>query len=289
MASSVALNFGAGVLFIVSAWYLPVTLVQGLLESVFLTLCAILAIFRKHCSFDLPIAVLLCYGGCLLLIQPEGIFNNCTSDMNCTGGCDFNATQITTNSTAKSCHSLQGIETLYGILAAVSLSLFLWIHCQFNLELLIKWTPVISIVFWIGLGSIAVYIPLLGILRQPILIPTGRDVGLLILFGIAFTVNIFTIAYASTQIPLSHVAIVLPSGLIFLYISQKTILKDIHPGPDNWLAILGLILTLCGTLLSPVCDIIRQKKASTKQGTNVEEQKHPMEKEELVTIDKTET
>ena len=67
---------------------------------------------------------------------------------------------------------------------------------------------------------------------------------------------------------MSHVAVVLPSGLVFLFIFQKTILKDIEPGPDNWIAIVDLLLTLAGTFLSPTCDILREKmtrKNSEKQ------------------------
>ena len=277
MTSSVILNFGAGVLFVVSSWYLPAALVQGLLESCIITLSGILAIFRKKCTIDLPFAILFCYIGCLLMIQPFGIFGSDTvaMDNHDTRNSSFNSTCPLSNSSQGSCESSQSLETLYGFLSVIGLAVCFWIHAQFNVEYLIQWTSITSILFWFGIGCAVLSLPILGFLRQPIVAPSVGQMGLELLFGIAFTGNVFFIMYAVTLIPLSHVAILFPSGLIFLYIFQKTLLKNIQPGPDNWIAILGLILILAGTLLTPTCDIIREKNRLKNKDCNQKENNDP--------------
>ena len=272
MTVSVVLTFGAGLLMIIAAWYLPAALVQGLLESCIMTLSAIYAIFRKKCTVDLPFAIILCYVGCLLMIQPPGMFDNdvYNIDGNCTNGNSFNTTLTTLNYTKESCDSSYGMETLYGVLSVIGVGVCLWGHAQFNVERLSQWISILAMMFWLGIGCLILSAPVLGILRQPFVTPSGGQVGLELLFGLAFTANIFFIMYAVTLLPMSHVAVVLPSGLVFLYIFQKTLLKNIQPGPDNWIAILGLILTLLGAILSPTCDIIREKYRRKSDDQEVE-------------------
>ena len=284
MTMSVLFTFGAGVLFVVSAWYLPAALVQGLLESCVMTLSAILAIFRKKCTVDLPFAIVSCYVGCLLMIQPPGMFNNdiYNIEVNCINVSGFNTTLTALNYTKGSCDSSHGMETLYGVLSVVGVAVCLWAHAQFNVEKLSQWISILAIMFWVGIGCLILSAPVLGILRQPFVTPSGGQVGLELLFGLAFTANIFFIMYAVTLLPMSHVAVVLPSGLVFLYIFQKTLLKNIQPGPDNWIAILGLILTLLGAILSPTCDIIREnaKKSSDQEKEKLIPQDHVVNKKE---------
>ena len=273
MTSSVILNFAAGVLFIVSSWYLPAALVQGLFESCVITLSGVLSIFRKKCTVDLPFAILFCNIGCLFMIQPFGIFDNIAAvmnDKNATNG-SSNFTYQCSNYSQDSCEISNSLETLYGFLSVIGLAICLWIHSQFNVEYLTQWISITSILFWIGIGCAVLSLPVLGFLRQTITTPYLSHIGLELLFGIAFTGNAYSIMYAVTLIPLSHVAVVLPSGLVFLYIFQKTLLKKIHPGPDNWFAILGLIAIILGSLLSPTYDIIREKN-KIKNNSNIEKE-----------------
>ena len=287
MTISVVLTFGAGVLMVIAAWYLPAALVQGLLESCFMTLSAIYAIFHKKCTVDLPFAIVLCYVGCILMIQPPGMFNNNAYkiDHNCTNGSSFNITLIALNNTIESCDSSHGMETLYGVLSVVGVAVCLWGHAQFNVEKLSQWISILAIMFWVGIGCLILSAPVLGILQQPFVTPSGSQVGLELLFGLAFTANIFFIMYAVTLLPMSHVAVVLPSGLVFLYIFQKTLLKNIQPGPDNWIAIFGLILTLLGAILSPTCDIIREKcrrKSNDQEIEVVVKEKHKVDEKTIL-------
>ena len=217
MTLSVVLNFVGGILFVVSAWYLPAALVQGFMDSCTITFSSILAKFRKKCTTDLPFAILLCYTGCLLLLQPFGIFDTdagTTKDKrNCSSSLTFQFSRC-----QDYWESSNGFDTLYGFLSVICLAVCLWIHSQFNVEYLNQWVSVITMLFWIGIGCAALSLPVLGFVRQPLVLPSPGQIMLALLLGAAFTCNSFSIMYAVTLIPLSHVAVVLPSGLVFLYI-----------------------------------------------------------------------
>ena len=262
MISSTVLNFAAGVLFIISSWYLPAALVHGFLETTLITLSGIFAIFRKKCTIDLRFAILFGCIGCLFMIQPFGMFNSDSTAMDEKDAVNYssNFTCPVSNYSQGSCKSPISMDNLYGFFSAVCMGVCFWIHAQFNVEYLNQWISITSIWFWFGIGCAVLSVPVLGFLRQPILVPSPGQMGLELLFGIGTSGSSFFIMYAVTAIPLSHASVVLPSGLVFLYIFQKTLLKSIHPGPDNWIAILGLITILLGTLLSPTCVIIREKR-----------------------------
>lgn len=267
MILSVVFNLGAGVLFIVSAWFLPVTVVHATFETVVIILAGTVTMFRKKCSFYLPIAIVLCIAGCVLLSQPEFIFHNDNfmpynirnlSMKNCSiinSLCtDGNCTYLCPEYTQK-----DSMDVVYGFICCIGLGCCLWGYSQFNINYLVQYTTVTGIVFWIGVGCFVINLPVTFIVENPIPLVGAFDIGMVILLAASFTVNNYVMSYSVTVLPLSHVALVLPTALIYLFIFQKTFLKDIQPGPGNWLEVLGLAMVLVGAFMTPVCDIVKDK------------------------------
>ena len=130
-------------------------------------------------------------------------------------------------------------QPLYGYICVTGIAICFWIHLQFNVEYLLQITTMSTILFWTGIGGITLSIAIMFITENPILITVTFDVIMIILLAFATALNIIFINYSVMLIPFSRVALVLPTSLIYLYVFQKTFLKEIQPGADNWMEILG--------------------------------------------------
>lgn len=152
---------------------------------------------------------------------------------------------------------------LYGYLCVTGLALCLCTHWQFNAAHLLQVTTVSPALFWIGLGCFVISIIIMFATENPTAVTKPLDITMVIVFACSSSLNMFLLNYSITLIPFSRVVLVLPTAMIMLYGCQKTFLKEIQPGAGNWLEILGMVLIIVGSLITPICEILRERKSKS--------------------------
>lgn len=250
--------------------------VDGILENSVLLMASIVAIFTKQCNLILPIAVTGCIVGNVLLFQPAFMFGNSNPEVNYNPnttnttiisnllsqyrneGDDINAqnkdifynkTSDTSSTTPLLSYEIQGF--IFTVISGIGLG----INEQFCTPILFrKNIPFVVIFFWSSLGCLplSTAIFLIYLYFEPhgmFFSVTSTDIALEFLLITCRIASTFLLMRAVTYITPYDVAIVLPLAIVILFVVQKTILKDIQPGPSNWLEIFGLVIILISSLV----------------------------------------
>lgn len=289
-----AVSFASGIFSIISSWYLPAAVVDGILENVIIILASIATIFIGHCNLVIPIAMFTSVAGNLLLFQPPFIFHYYDQTIpNGTRQTSYDSTELInislcnetimqngTNFSNQITHRFnseqQQHNSLLGFIYSVILGVLLWIIEQIIVPYIIKKRSLdVDIVFfWITVGCILPSTVAMYFDKQLIVPKNVHDIGLVIFLSLGLTAGTYLMMHSVVLITPIHTALILPLAVVMLFIAQKTILKEIQPGPSNWMEKVGLVMIVIASVLSPVFDLLQYRKSKRAQEDTPTEKTH---------------
>ena len=261
----------SGQFLIVALWYLPAAVTEAMTEIVIICLAAVYTLFTGQCEISLVLAVLTCICGTFCMFQPDFIFHNVnpypsnrSNDVRDVATLSHNISSANFSgvsplmSDSEKMSGLRSHQQAVGILAIIGTGVSFWIVEQMAVPFLVKNKNITVnvIFFWISLGSAILSVPLMFLATELVVLPNGFDVAMLLVVISSQILTCYCMMVAVSFITPIYVSVVLPFSVVFLFIIQKTLLRDIAPGPGNWLEKFGLSLLLFGTLILPVYELI---------------------------------
>ena len=270
---------------------IPMATADSLMKTNFLAsgLVIFTLINKEKLRWDKLLSVLVCITGIFLVLQPSFIFgsenglgntsrvdnvtcstcisesilhrNNYSNQTNFKNKTDFNMKSINMKDYTTQKEEPLNLIILGHIIACVSgltyafyVATVQYYEDFFTVENLFK-----CLIYDYAVGTVLSLVPML--IYENSVFPTDLR-SILLLAGhvctYVFAMPLFL--YASVLISGNLTTIITTSNLIFVFIAQYTILKNIHPGHKNWIEILGVICVLFGTIFSSLVEIFKGYK-----------------------------
>ena len=219
------------------------------------------AIFwEENITFRRVGLALMCAVGVILVIQPEFIFHHQTHKPNVTHVTATNSgcTGLDTNKTMECDHhgnkpgNLVVIGYILPFAAGTSISISL---------LVLKRRPflrenVFEVLFWTFVcGMIFSLLPML-IVEDPVLPRNWIEFGFVAGHCLTYVLTIPATMYATRYVSGNTMNIVMSTTVVFMLVSQYTVLSSIHPGNRNWIEVLGVVLVLMGASLGSMWELL---------------------------------
>ena len=118
----------------------------------------------------------------------------------------------------------------------------------------------VYVIFWSFTFNSIVSIILMLLLEQPTLPSNWFDTVMLIIHSLT-SAGIWPLyIYAPKFISGNTFSLIVSTEVVFMLLSQYTVLSSVLPGHRNWIEVLGVILVLLGSSLSSVIEIIKTKR-----------------------------
>ena len=114
-----------------------------------------------------------------------------------------------------------------------------------------------DVIFWSFLFNTVVSVVLMAVLENPVVPWNWFDMTMLAGQAVASAGAWFLFIYAPTFISGNTFTLILSTEVIFMLISQYTVLSSILPGHRNWIEVVGVVFVLLGSSLSSVFEMIR--------------------------------
>ena len=254
-------------------------------------ICALWCQLGSNFSVEI-FAILLCNAGSICILQPYPFFdtysdNEMTNNLANTNTSAYDNTylhngsyhMVNANTTAfdsgiiNSTDSLEAISVkpvgqhyyigiLLASLSGIVCSLQLIIQKKHLLD-----TDAMALYFWSSvIGTVATC--LISVSSEtPELPESWTEVLLLLGHGLAnvLTISIF---YAPYYTNVTVITTTLSMVTVFMYIYQETVLRSILPGPGNWIEILGIGLTMAGSMTMSLYTACASLDCSEKKKLN---------------------
>ena len=130
---------------------------------------------------------------------------------------------------------------------------------------------VFTFAFWNALVGTIVSAILMGTIEEPVIL-SGIVCNLLLIAHAIGTAQISVVVpWCLQYLTTSTVAMVESLHLVVLLVLQYTVLRDVRPGHENWVEVLGAVICFTGLVLGPTWHICKQRKV--KDGVTSESDK----------------
>ena len=151
---------------------------------------------------------------------------------------------------------------VFAVIAGITLSLSVLIN---------KRNPYINdsfaqVLFWVLLFNTLTSLLLMALLENPMLPSNWFDVTMIIVQALSSAVMWPLYMYIPKYISGSTFTLIISTEVIFMLISQYTVLSSILPGHRNWIEVVGVICVLLGSSMSSVLEIFGAKTVGEPQG-----------------------
>ena len=136
----------------------------------------------------------------------------------------------------------------------------------FSLDvLLVKRNPyfndnILDVVFWIFVSNTCFSVIIMFILETPVLPSNWFDTAMVTFHCLSYAAIWPLYIYAPKYISGSTVTAIISTEVLFMLISQYTVLSSILPGHKNWMEIVGVILVMLGSSLSSLVEVFKNKQ-----------------------------
>ena len=259
------LSFGTSICIFIAVTFIPLSSERAIeMTSTMISGIILFAIFWKEVvSFKNILFAFLCICGVLLVIQPSFIFktNDDIEESKYTTE-ESNHTSRETNSTSRSeqfedtTHNGRVkfiIASILSVLAGIgfSASILLLKKCPYLSENLTK------VLFWSFIfGTFLSAVPM-AIFETPTLSLKWQEI--LLVFGhcSSFIIGWINALCAVQCISGNVINIVTSTSVVFMLISQYTVLSSVMPGHQNWMEIVGVVLILIGSIMGSVMEVCK--------------------------------
>ena len=241
----------------------PVASVQCVLQTVNIISGIILfcIILDEKVTRFLILSALMCIGGVLLVLQPTFIFGNNASFVSSNETRDVanhTGTDHTYSFLSNLIHSHVLLEILEYILpAATGLTLTLDV-------ILLRKRPCLNdhmfeVLSWCFLPNPIMSAILMALLETPAWPNNWLDGFCVTLHSCSFVFLLPLYMLALKYISSNTIAIVSSSTVVFMLVSQYTVLSSILPGHRNWIEIVGVVLVMLRSAFTSILEIYLNK------------------------------
>ena len=117
---------------------------------------------------------------------------------------------------------------------------------------------VIEVLFWVFLIGTVLSLVAMAIFEHPVLPGSWYSFFLVSIHCLAFVAGWPLRLYAVERISGNTVNIICSTSVVFMLISQYTVLSSIHPGHRNWIEVVGVVLVLVGSTLGSLVEMCKK-------------------------------
>ena len=243
--------------------YLPLGLCDGMINSFVIAGNAVLSIcIKADRKLILYFASVFSIIGTVLMIQPDFIFSGADLPppplVNWTSPCiqsHSNFTHTVYNETMR--QSAEAKDVRIGYILAVSTS-GVYIAYFHLITKLVQDIHHLSYAFWSALIATVLSILLMFIFEEPVFLQSNFCIGMLIMHCIGVSTIALCTPWSLQYIRPPVCALMYASRMVIMVIFQYAIMRDIKPGSQNWVEILGVVICLSAMLGGPLTDIIKE-------------------------------
>ena len=249
------------VLMFTSVIYLPLGLSDGLICTLVIAGNAVLSIcIKADRKLILYIAALVSIAGSVLMIQPDYIFSVLALPpppiVNWTSSCKI-INNFTRHEDMNQTASQPITEDLrIGYILAFSTSVVVVAYCH-SLKKMVKDIHPLNYAFWAALIGAILSAVIMLIFEEPVFPHSSFCIGMLITHCLGTTTVSICRAWSLQYIRPTVCSLVFASRIVIMVILQYTIMRDIKPGLQNWVEILGAVICFFGTVGGPLTDIVK--------------------------------
>ena len=267
--------------------YLPLGLADGLINGLTIAGNALLSIcFKADRKLFLYIGAFLSVFGTLLMIQPHVLFSNANLPpppiVNWTPPCvkmdsqsgDVKLLPLPVVNWSSPCseevassnqqnshnHTVNPSATngpiVLGYVLAISYSVTT-INFYHTMNRLVKDVDPFTIGFWNALVGTLLSVMLMLIFEEPVFLQSSFCIGLLLLHCIGTTSMSVSQPWCLQYLRPTVLGMLFSWKLVIMVILQHTIMRDIKPGLQNWVEILGAVICFFGMIGGPLTEIIK--------------------------------
>ena len=249
--------------------YLPVGLADGLINSIVIVGNALLSIcIKSDRKLVLYIAAVICIVGIVLMIQPPVIFSGATlpppPTVNWTSPC---LSQIHGSTFSNITNEIQEPviqNTTLGYVYAISCAIVVFIRYHTLSQMVASISP-FNFALWNVLIGTSVSLILMGIFEIPTLPISGFCSVMLLVHCVGNAMITVTNPWSLQYISPTLCAMINACKMAVMVIFQYTFLRDIKPGLQNWLEILGAVLCFIGMIGGPLLQIVSSSRSTLIQ------------------------
>ena len=152
------------------------------------------------------------------------------------------------------------LSQIVGYTASVSSGTFLALEV-----LVVKRNPYINehpleTLFWGWTAGTTASLILMFIIETPVLPSNWFDISMVTIHSVTCAAIQPLVIYGSSTVHGNTVTIIASTAVVFMLISQYTVLSAILPGHRNWVEVVGVVLVLLGSSLTSVLEILADSK-----------------------------
>ena len=267
--------------------YLPLGLADGLITGLIIAGNALLSIcFKADRKLFLYIGAFLSVFGALLMIQPHFLFSNAKlpppPTVNWTPPCvkmdsqsgdvklppppvvnwSSSCSEEVANSNQQNSHNLTVNLTatkepfVWGYVLAVSCSVNIVIYYH-TMDRPLKDVDPFTFGFWNALVGTLLSVMLMLIFEEPVFLQSRFCIGILLLHCIGTTSMSVSQPWCLQYLRPTVIGMLTSLKLVIMVILQHTIMREIKPGLQNWVEILGAVICFFGMIGGPLTEIIK--------------------------------
>ena len=239
--------------------YAPVGTVSGIFTGTNLIFISLITIcIESKFKPKMYIGPAISFVGIILLVQPEFLMFPAVTVRNTSweSPCLLheNITKMYLNETERLQESQSQSNTWLGYVLALGSGLITGLYAQVG-KYYVTDSDAFALALWRSLAATLISLILMLIFEEPVW-PTDVTC-ILALFGHALAVSISSL---SLLVALKHLSLtitmIVPSlNLVCLVILQYTLMKDIMPAKENWIEVLGAVLSVIGSIGGTVYEL----------------------------------
>ena len=149
----------------------------------------------------------------------------------------------------------------------LALTIGIVLACNFHgVSSIVKEVSTFTFSFWIGLAGTCVSTILMGILETPVMPTNPKCILLLLGHAIGTSQISVVLPWCLQYLSPTVCGLVNSLQMVVLLILQYTVLKEVQPGHDNWVEIIGAVVCLVAVIAGPTWHLYKESKNMIEDG-----------------------